>query len=101
MVKGGKISLTGAQLRAARALLDLSAEALAAATDIGLRTIGRAEREHGPVAMTAANTARIVEALQARGVIFVEPSDGGGPGVRLRLAPAPDFGSRRESTSDG
>ena len=86
-------ALTGAQLRAARALVDLSAEALAVETRIGLRTIGRAEREHGTVSLTAANAARIVEALEARGVIFIWASESEGPGVRLRAVPSPSFAS--------
>lgn len=70
MVKNRPI-LTGAQLRAARALLNLTAEALAEETSIGLRTIGRAEREDGPVRMTAANAERLIQALEARGIEFL------------------------------
>lgn len=78
-----RVTLTGAQLRAARGLLDISAEELAEKTQIGLRTIGRAEGENGPVRMTPANAARIIEELERRGVVFID-DEVGGPGVRLR-----------------
>lgn len=82
--------LTGAQLRAARALLNLSAETLAAETKIGLRTIRRAEQENGSVRLTAANAERLIELLECRGVEFLSGEDAG-PGVRLRLSPPPKF----------
>lgn len=92
MPKSGAARLTGAQLRAARALLNLTADALAVETKIGLRTIGRAESDHGPVRLTAANADRIVQALEARGVIFLwEAKEGAG--VRLRQSPPPNFGN--------
>ena len=47
-----------------------------------LRTIRRAEGSDGVVAMTAANAARIVDALKSAGVQFI-PRNGGGVGVRL------------------
>ncbi len=84
-----QITLTGAQLRAARALLNLSGEALAEETKIGLRTIGRAERENGPVRTTAANAERLVAVLEKKGVEFLS---GESVGVRLRVKPPPEFG---------
>lgn len=90
MVKKGHV-LTGAQLRAARALLNLSAEALAEETKIGLRTIGRAEQENGPVRITAANAERLISALEERGVEFLS-REGVGAGVRVRSKPPPKFG---------
>lgn len=85
-------ALTGAQLRAARALLRLTAERLASETGVSLRTISRAERSDGHTALTVPNEARILEALERRGVVFVV-GENGGPGVRLRLDPSPLFGS--------
>jgi len=86
----GKIDppvLTGSQLRAARALLGVTAAELADETLIEVKTIRRAEaRNHQPVLMTAANTRRIVDALETRGVQFI-PANGGGPGVRLATNP--------------
>jgi transcriptional regulator with XRE-family HTH domain len=75
-------TLTGAQLRAARALLGISAEELAKRTQLGIATIRRAERTDGAVAMTLANAARVVGALEAGGVQFI-PENGGGVGVRM------------------
>ena len=92
MVNSGSARLTGSQLRAARALLNLSAEALSAESKVGLRTIGRAEKENGTVRMTAANTAAVIAALETRGVCFLS-SDDNGVGVCLRLKPPPSFGS--------
>lgn len=94
MAKSGakQVRLTGAQLRAARAILDLSAEALAEETKLSLKTIRRAEKTHGPVAITAANTERLISILEARGVIFL-PADELGEGVRLSSDPPPHFGS--------
>jgi transcriptional regulator with XRE-family HTH domain len=77
--------LTGAQLRAARALLNLHAEELARDTKVSLRTIRRAEGVDGIVPITAANAERLMEVLEKRGVKFL-PMNGDGPGVRLRKA---------------
>jgi transcriptional regulator with XRE-family HTH domain len=86
-----KFTLTGAQLRAARGLLNLSAAELAEETKLGLRTIRRAEQIHGPVSMTPANADTIVSVLKARGVEFLS-EDQKSVGVRLRLKPPPQFG---------
>lgn len=75
-------TITGAQLRAARALLRWNANFLAERTKIGIATVRRAEAGDGPVGMTAANAAAIRAALEAGGVIFVD-ENGNGPGVRL------------------
>lgn len=73
--------ITGGQIRAARALLNISAQELAEATKLSRGTVQRAELESAEV--TFANTERIVEALDKMGVIFI-PADTEGPGVRLR-----------------
>lgn len=75
--------ITGAQLRAGRALVRWRAEDLATEARVGVATVRRAEQNDGPVAMTAANEAAIRRALEKAGVIFIE-GDGEGPGVRLR-----------------
>lgn len=88
MVKFEAPVVTGSQIRAARALLDVTAAKLASETLVEVKTIRRAEaRNHEPVLMTAANTMRIVAALEAWGVEFI-PANGGGPGVRLAKNPA-------------
>ncbi|MEK4035830.1 transcriptional regulator [Methylocystis sp. IM3] len=76
-------AITGAQLRAARALLRWSAEELAQKTKVGIATLRRAENVDGAIAMTAANQAIVRSTLEQAGVIFVE-ENGEGPGVRLR-----------------
>ena len=74
-------SVTGGQIRAARAILGVSAQDLADATKLSRGTIQRAELESAQV--TAANTDRIVEVLEEMGVIFIA-ENGEGPGIRLR-----------------
>jgi hypothetical protein len=76
--------VTGAQLRAARALKGLSAPKLAKLMKIGLRTIRRAEQEAGPVQITETNEL-IIQQLERMGIEFIDPN-GGGAGVRLQAA---------------
>jgi Arc/MetJ-type ribon-helix-helix transcriptional regulator len=75
--------LTGFQIRAARAVLGWSAEDLARASAVSLRTIRRAELSDVHKNMTVANEQAVRRALEAAGVEFIE-ENGGGPGVRLR-----------------
>jgi hypothetical protein len=91
MAQRRKAEITGAQIRAARGLLNLSIEDLAEDTKLSLKTIRRAEREHGQVQINAANGERIVTVLEERGVCFIAPGNGG-VGVRLRSDPPPQFG---------
>ena len=83
MVPYDPAALTGAQLRAARALLGLSAQKLADLSGLGLATISRAEQLDGVVTMISANAERVVRALENAGVEFLG-ENGGGPGVRRR-----------------
>jgi hypothetical protein len=78
--------ITGAQMRAARALVRWRAEDLAEASKVGVATIRRAESVDGPTSMTEANAEAVSRALEAAGVIFVQ-ENGEGAGVRLRKAP--------------
>ena len=75
--------ITGAQLRAARALLRWSAEELATRTKLGVATIRRAEAHDAPLTTTAANSNAIRAALEHAGIEFI-PDNGGGAGVRLK-----------------
>lgn len=77
--------LTGAQLRAARALINISGEELAERTQLGLSTIRRAEAEDGPVGTTRANAKLLRTALESLGVEFLDESKEAGAGVRLAL----------------
>ncbi|MCJ2042958.1 transcriptional regulator [Methylobacterium sp. J-078] len=83
MAFSGEGLLTGAQVRAARALLRWSAEELAESARLGVATIRRAELQDGPVTSTAANVRAIRSALEHAGLEFI-PENGGGAGVRFR-----------------
>ncbi len=79
--------MTGAQLRAARALLGWSAQELATASGVGVTTIRKNELSDGPVTMIRANVEVLTRALEAAGVEFI-PENGGGAGVRLKTPAA-------------
>nr|WP_247636295.1 transcriptional regulator [Methylobacterium sp. 37f] len=75
--------ITGAQVRAARALLRWSADELAESSRLGVATIRRAELKDGPITSTAANARAIRNAFEHAGLEFI-PENGGGSGVRFR-----------------
>jgi transcriptional regulator with XRE-family HTH domain len=75
--------LTSFQIRAARALVNWSAEDLARHSSVSLRTIRRAELGDRQTSMTAPNDLAIRRAFEVTGVEFID-ENGGGPGVRLR-----------------
>ena len=64
-------------------MLGWSASHLVSQSRVSLATIQRAEREDGPVRMTAANVGSIQRALEDAGVEFI-PENGGGAGVRMK-----------------
>jgi len=76
-------SLSGAQIRAGRALLRWSAVDLARASSVGVNTIRRAEVAEHQTSLTAANDLAIQRALEAAGVEFID-DNGGGEGVRFK-----------------
>jgi transcriptional regulator with XRE-family HTH domain len=73
---------SSAQLRAARALLGWSQQALADAAGVSSMTVKRAEGSGNPPASADA-VAALRAALEAAGVEFI-PENGGGAGVRLK-----------------
>ena len=75
--------LSGAQIRAARALLKWSAAELARQSALGVNTVRRAEVAQDKTSLTAANELALRRTLELAGVEFIE-ENGGGPGVRLR-----------------
>jgi hypothetical protein len=75
--------ISGAQMRAARALLRWTALDLANASKVGVATIRRVEVVDGDISATKANQAALRHALEAAGVEFID-ENGGGAGVRLR-----------------
>jgi hypothetical protein len=60
---------------------------LAKQSALGVTTIRRAELRDSATKLTAANDLAIRRALEAAGIEFVEESENGGPGARLRLTP--------------
>jgi ribosome-binding protein aMBF1 (putative translation factor) len=81
VVAGRRVA--GFQIRAARAVLGWSAEDLARASAVSLRTIRRAELADVHTNMTVANDQAVRRALEAAGVEFID-ENGGGRGVRFR-----------------
>lgn len=75
--------LTGAQIRAGRALVRWSADELAKRCKLGRITVTRAEAVDGKPSLTEANSDAIRRVLEDGGVEFI-PENGGGAGVRLK-----------------
>ena len=75
--------ITGVQLRAARALLRMDQEPLAAASGISAATIRKLENSEGRLDGRLSTIRALQHALEEAGVEFI-PGNGSGPGVRLR-----------------
>ena len=78
-------------MRAARAMLRLSALDLARLSKVGVATIRRVEVIDGEIPVTAANEAAIRQALEAAGIEFID-EERAGEGVRFRK---PQRGTRK------
>ena len=79
--------LTAAQMRAARALVGMEQKALAELSGVSLPTIQRMEASNGVVRGVIETLMKVMGALEAAGVEFINEgaiSNGGGRGVRLR-----------------
>lgn len=76
--------LTGAQIRAARALLGWTAQTLADRSGVSTNTIMRAERTDGVPRMRTDRLDALQLSLEQGGVIFIDANSTAGPGVRLR-----------------
>ena len=74
-------SITPAQSRAARGLLEINQTELADAAKLGLSTVVDFEKKRRQVSLLAIEAIR--DALFKAGVEFID-ENGGGPGVRLR-----------------
>lgn len=95
---GTDVGVTGAQIRGARGLLNLSVTELAELARVGVNTVRRAEATNGIAGLTAANMAALVTALEKEGVNFIS-TDTLGPGVRLRpTSPLPLRPRRRDAS---
>ncbi len=79
--------LTGAQLRAARALLGIDQRTLADQAGVSLPTVQRMESSRGIVRGVVETLTKIVEALDRAGVELIgegAQSSGSGRGVRMK-----------------
>lgn len=93
-------SVTGAQLRGARGLLNMSVSDLAERTGLALNTIRRAEATNGEAPITTANAKLLVGTLEQAGVVFIH-ADEMGAGVRLRQPEAAPLKPRRRLAGPG
>jgi transcriptional regulator with XRE-family HTH domain len=79
--------LTAAQMKAARALVGMEQKALAERSGVSLPTIQRMEASNGVVRGVIETLMKVMGALEAAGIEFINEgavSGGGGRGVRLR-----------------
>jgi transcriptional regulator with XRE-family HTH domain len=95
--------ITAAQMRAARALLQIDQRQLAEQSGLSLPTIQRMEASDGLVRGNVDSLMKLVEALQRAGIELINdnaPSHTGGRGVRLTvpaLPTAPTTRRRRQA----
>jgi predicted transcriptional regulator len=85
--------MTGAQMRAARALLGVDQKTLAEMAGVSVPTVQRMEASGGTVRGVVESLTRVVEALDRAGVELIgegAASPAGGRGVRLKAAPVRD-----------
>ena len=78
--------ITGSQLRAARALLNLDRRSLAELSGLSLPTIQRMESAEDVVGGSVESLMKVINALKSAGIELIgddEVSEGGGRGVRL------------------
>lgn len=74
---------TGNQIKAARALAELNQAELAAKAGVNVNTIRAMEARGNDILVSGMDTvAKVQNALEAAGVVFI-PENGGGAGVRL------------------
>ncbi|MFL6831046.1 MAG: helix-turn-helix domain-containing protein [Xanthobacteraceae bacterium] len=79
--------ITGAQMRAARALLGIDQRQLAERSSLSLPTIQRMEASDGVIRGNVDSLMKLVDALAAAGIELIGEgavSHGGGRGVRLK-----------------
>ena len=82
--------ITAAQMRAARALLNIDQRDLAERCGLSLPTIQRMEASDGVVRGNVTSLMKLVEALAESGIELIgdnATSSSGGRGVRLKRAP--------------
>ncbi|NUB24311.1 helix-turn-helix domain-containing protein [Azospirillum brasilense] len=90
----GASGIVAQQIRAARALLGISAEELARRASVGVATVRRAELAQDKPSITDANLIAIKRALEDAGVDFIDGDSAAGPGVRLKEPSPPQMPER-------
>ncbi|MBL8835397.1 MAG: helix-turn-helix domain-containing protein [Alphaproteobacteria bacterium] len=83
--------ITGAQVRAARALLGIDQRRLAELSGLSLPTVQRMEASDGVVRSNVDSLMKLIGALESAGIELIgenAASAGGGRGVRLRGPPS-------------
>ncbi|MFX0543408.1 helix-turn-helix domain-containing protein [Roseovarius sp. S4756] len=70
-------TLTGPQIRSARAALGITVAELSKLSDVSARTIARIEAVDGVSSSTSANLNAIRSALENAGIEFIQTHDGG------------------------
>ena len=79
-----QIMINALQVRAARALLDISQTELSHLAGVGVATIKKFERSTEELRVTVQILLRVQRALESAGIIFIDDDGQAGPGVRLR-----------------
>jgi transcriptional regulator with XRE-family HTH domain len=97
-----KTMMTGAQLRAARALAGVNQRKLAELSGLSLPTIQRMEASDGIIRANVDSLMKLIAALNAAGIEFIGEgvvSQGGGRGVRLKTEGAVEANSSLPTSS--
>jgi transcriptional regulator with XRE-family HTH domain len=92
--------ITAGQLRAARALIAIDQRELAALSRLSVPTIQRMEASNGVIRGNVDSLMKLIGALDAAGIELIADgaaSQGGGRGVRLKLATADGKAHRRNA----
>lgn len=96
--------ITGAQLRAARALAGINQRKLAELSGLSLPTIQRMEASDGIIRANVDSLMKLIVALNAAGIDLIGEgvvSHGGGRGVRLKKSSHPTSSQRRKAPQPG
>jgi hypothetical protein len=84
-----QMSVSGNQIKAARALIGMEQAELAEKSNVSVNTIRNMEAANSTEVRVRSDTLfRVQDALRSAGVIFID-ENGDGPGVRLRKTPKP------------
>ncbi|MGE0735976.1 MAG: transcriptional regulator [Alphaproteobacteria bacterium] len=93
--------ITGAQMRAARALIEIDQRRLAALAGLSLPTVQRMEASDGVVRGTVDSLMKLVAALERAGIELISDgasSLGGGRGVRMKRSASAERAEKTAGT---